>query len=251
MIPFRLGEFVRPYLLARNITSRLAWMAAVVLERMFDIIALLMLTLWVGLWVEIPAGELVVGGIDILVAGQRSMGVLALVLAVGIFGTAVTGEAIFHRLAAWINPVAPTLGARLLGTGVEVSHGFRHLAQRPKVALGALWWSGFMWGCTLISFACVMKALALTPVTASMTVTTMVSTLVGMNVLPTPGFVGGFEAGCVAGLLVFGVSRSLASAFALLFHALMFVHTGALGLGCLVWEGWSLRQVVAESQRQG
>jgi uncharacterized protein (TIRG00374 family) len=250
VIPFRLGEFVRPYLFAEkhNVPFGIG-VAALVLERILDILALLFLMFWVGVFVELPGGQLMVGSMDLLVVGQRSMGTLALVLITGGLMMAILGDSLVTRFAGAVAMVSPAVSQRVQSIGLGVSEGFRTLATRPKHALESLFWTAFIWFVTLLSFAAVMIGLSIDPVTSDLVVSSVVGTIIGMNVIPTPGFVGGFEAGCVASMLLFQVSRDLAGAFALLFHGLMFIHAAVLGVGCLVMEGWSLKQLVVESRK--
>lgn len=56
-IPFRLGEFVRPYLMSeRQGVSMGTGLAAVVVERLVDVLALLVMVWLCVFWVEIPTG---------------------------------------------------------------------------------------------------------------------------------------------------------------------------------------------------
>jgi len=60
------------------------------------------------------------------------------------------------------------------------------------------------------------------------------------TVLPTPGFVGSFEAGAVEALAWIGAPRAPALAFALLLHVAWLAFAAAMGVGAMVWDrrGW-------------
>src|SRR5688572_17169306 len=91
-VPLRMGEFVRPYLLAEK--YGVPWgsgLAAVVLERLLDILALLTMLLICGLFIDIP-GTIHVGDIDLLATGQRVLGTMALVGLVGVLVLGIGGQ---------------------------------------------------------------------------------------------------------------------------------------------------------------
>ena len=78
VVPLRLGEFVRPYLLleAHQIPFGQS-LAAILLERLLDMTMLLGMLLLVGWVVDLPTEGVVVAGIDVVSAGQRFAGTLS------------------------------------------------------------------------------------------------------------------------------------------------------------------------------
>ena len=86
VIPLRLGEMVRPYLLAERENIPFGrGMAAIVLERLLDMLMLLGMLMGLTLMVELPEGGLVIDGIDVISAGQRFAGTIVARCGLGVF----------------------------------------------------------------------------------------------------------------------------------------------------------------------
>lgn len=242
VFPFRLGEFVRPYLLREQRGVPLGdSLAALVFERLFDVLMLLAMILGTTWFVEFPT-TLEVGGVDILRLAQRGAATLVTLGVVGVAGVFVVGVERLQFLGRL------PLGGMVLGGFGRFQGAVRALAARPLVAGQALLLSMVIWGLTLLAVRLQLLASPGLPTSAGATLATWTATLSGMTVLPTPGFFGGFEAACVAALQVLGASREDAAPFAILLHLTQFAFTIVLGVLFLVREGLDLRQVVARSR---
>lgn len=248
VVPFRMGELVRPYLLADRFGVPFGvGMAAVVLERLLDMLALLALLTWVAWFADLPAG-IAVGGVDLLLAGQRAMGVGVLGGLAGVGFLAIAGPSgvgLVSRVGrALVPPLEPAL-TRLASTLVD---GFRGLFARPLAAVGAVASTVVMWGGTIVACAAVMSGFHDLPVHPELVAVNWTATVTALALLPTPGFVGSWEAGSVASLVVYGVADEVAQAYSLLNHALMFAFTGGTGALALAVLGRTLGDVVANSR---
>ncbi len=79
VVPFRLGELVRPYLFLEKHDIPLGTsLAAIFAERVLDMLSLLVMLLLVGVVVDIPPGGVEVAGVDLVRAGQTMAGVISL-----------------------------------------------------------------------------------------------------------------------------------------------------------------------------
>jgi uncharacterized protein (TIRG00374 family) len=250
VIPLRMGELVKPYLFAEKHGIPFGvGVAALVMERVLDVVALLVFVMWVGVMVDLPGTGIVVGGVDLLFVGQRTLGTVAVTMAlVGVI-MAVFGEALVGRATVAILPISAKWSRRVEELGMSFSGGFQLLLERPRDVLESIFWTAFIWVTSVISFVSVLYGFGVDPLNLDLVITNFTGTLLGITVLPTPGYVGGFEAGCVASLLLFEVSKDLAGAYAILLHGLMFLHTVVLGVACLALEGWSLRKLVTASRQ--
>ena len=244
VVPLRLGELVRPYLLAeREGVPFGRGLAAIVLERLLDMTMLLGLLVGLTLVVDLPSGGVVVQGVDVVQAGQRAAGVL--VAAGGVVGVGVllAGEPIFKLLERL------PLGPKIAGLARRFREGFVALFSRPVQGLTLLVVSVVIWALTIGAVATVMNGFAGIPVGLGPAWSTWTITLAGMTALPTPGFFGSYEAFCVASLgLLWGVDRALATTFALVLHLGQFAFTLAIGGGAMLIEGLSLRALVRPAQ---
>jgi uncharacterized membrane protein YbhN (UPF0104 family) len=242
VIPFRLGELVRPYLLREQRGVPFGdSLAVVVFERILDVVMLLAMILGTTWFVALPT-NLEVGGVDVLALAQRGAGVLALLGAAGVAGVLALGDRVL-RLTDRL-----PLGGVFRGVFERFHASVVALAARPAVALQSLLLSVVIWALTLVAVQLQLRASPGLPAGFDVALATWTATLSGMTVLPTPGFFGGFEAACVAALQVLGAGRELAAPFAILLHLTQFVFTVVLGVGFLAREGLDLRQVVARSR---
>lgn len=246
VIPLRLGEMVRPYLLAERENIPFGrGMAAIVLERLLDMLMLLGMLMGLTLMVELPDGGLVIDGIDIIAAGQRFAGtIVALGILVGA-ALVVIGEPAIRLLERL--PMGPLVA----GFVRKFRDGFGELLQAPGRLLLLLLISASIWGVTIGAVAVVMTAFPGIPVSLSSAWTTWSITLSGMVAVPTPGFFGAYELFCSSALWLWGVDEDLAKTFAIVLHLGMFSFTVGVGGIFLLHEGLSLRDLVRTAPAEG
>lgn len=239
VMPFRLGEFVRPYLLAeREGVPFGAALAAVFVERLLDTLMLLVMLLAVAFWVELPAGALVVEGIDVLATGQRLFGGVVVTGIVGLVTVLALGE----------RALRVTDRLPLGGLARRFVEGLRGLPTRPRELAWIVVSTVVIWLVTLWSVQVSMSAFEGLPWDFGSALTVWAATLAGMAAIPTPGFFGGFEAFCAGAVMLLGADADAARTFAVILHIGQFGFTVLCGLVFLAWEGLSLREVVDQSR---
>ncbi len=246
VVPLRLGEFVRPYLLleAHGVPFGRS-LAAILVERLLDMTMLLGMLLLVGWVVELPAEGVVVAGIDVISAGQRFAGTLSAIGFAGIVALLVAGPLVLGLMDR-------VPGVRALRPLAEAFHGgLQRLASEPARGLAAVVLSVVIWSITIVSVLCVLEVFDGLPHTLAAALTTWSVTLSGMTVAPTPGFFGAYEAFCLAGLLLFEVDQTIGATFAIVLHLGQFAFTVAMGGIFILWQGLSLRSLVADSRAAG
>ncbi len=254
VVPFRLGELVRPYLLAEQPPGeRVAAgqaLAAVVLERLLDFLMLLGLLLLVSFGLELPQGTISVGGVDVVAAGQRAVGTLLALGAAALGGLLIAGEDAARRLGAalaWI----PGLGPRLPGFLASFAAAPGALLARPAAGAAALLASLAVWALTVTGVWLCMLAFDGLPHGPAAAAVIWAACISGAIAVPTPGFFGPFEAFCLAALMLWDVDLDLGRTFAVVLHLSQFGFSVALGGYYLIKEGLSLRRIVSESQARG
>lgn len=205
LLPFRLGEFARPYLVAERPRLRVsAALSSVVVERIADGIftgLLLILTL-----LAVPEGTpglrvLRLGGVGVSLAFATALAFLVL---------AYRNRALAVRLTSRIlGAVSERLAARVSGMMDAFIHGLRLVPSRRKVALffalTAGYWALNGWGMQLLARA---FGLDLALVDAYTVLGVLV---VGVMIPAGPGMVGTFQGAVVLGLSLF-VSHEAAEA---------------------------------------
>lgn len=241
VVPLRLGEAVRPWLLHER--EGVPWgrsLAAIVIERTLDFGALLVLLLGVGFLVEIPAEGILVQGVDILRAGQRLAGTALVLGLVGGIVVVAVGEPLIRVVEGL------PLGRPVAGLSRRFREGFLELLRRPLLGLLSALLTVAVWGVTILAVAIIMSSMPGIPVSLSSAWTTWTLTLAGMTAVPTPGFFGAYELFCSAALWLFGVDPDLARTFALVLHLGQFGFTVVVGAGAMMVEGLGVRQLVVE-----
>jgi glycosyltransferase 2 family protein len=244
----RAGEVLRPYLIARRYAlSTSAAFASIVLERLVDLVAVLLLF---GLYfyaLPTPAAQVqgpwlptvkAAGG----VAALGALGVLGLLLALHHHAEPVVR--VTARLLSRISARLAAGAERLLRSFAE---GLSVLQASPGHLLAIVGQSLLVWLPIAVAFYWTNRAFGielpfhsaffmLVPLTAGVAV-------------PTPGMVGGFHVTYQGSLTeVFGVPAGTAAAAGLTAHALMNLPVLVLGLAFLPREGLSLSRMSAVAQ---
>ena len=235
VLPFRIGEFARPYLVARNTGLPLSvTIATVILERILDLVALFVFGVWVVTASNVP---------QIVVRLTWIAGVSVGLLFAGILTVH------FHRktLLPVVDRLWLALPGRIGRSIVHLEHEFLDalaVAAEGTVLLQAIAWSMYVWIVIAISFSLGFLALGLDVpfLGGGVTVTTLVA--LAVSVPGAPGFVGQFEWGCKVALgEVYGVAGALAVAYSFVTHAVQWATQVVVGLVCLVHEGLSLSEL--------
>lgn len=237
VLPLRAGEIVRIYVLARKLREAGAATraesislvtATLIVERVLDSLAIvlmlgvLVLTIDVPRVVEWAAGVLC--AIDVL-------GVSALV---AVARAPETCRRLLLRLTGR-RPAAARAVVSVFDTGLRGLDGIRAAAHLPRIA----GWTALVWLMPATAAWAMLRAVHLDlPFGAGWTVLAFVG--VGISVPSAPGYVGVFHAAATAALELFGVPRSTALAYALLYHASALVPITAVGWLFLMREQVSL-----------
>jgi uncharacterized protein (TIRG00374 family) len=252
VIPLRLGELVRPYLLQEQ--HGVPWgrsLAALFVERLLDFLSLLFMLALVGVLVDLPEGGVVLGGVDLVHAGQVFAGLVSLAGLGAVLAVALLGEAAIRRVEALVGLASEPLARRISGFLRHFYVALRALAGTPLHALGAIALTGALWGFTVAGVWVGLRGVPGLHLGPAESLVVWTLTLTAFTVLPTPGFFGAHEAGCSAALRLLGVGASQAAATAVLIHLGQLSFTVGIGLLFSAWEGFSLGDLVRRSRRVG
>lgn len=232
LLPARVGEVLRPYLLARQEhLSFSAAFATIILERALDLTAVLLLF----------AAAMPFLGVDVG-AETRLAGEAAAVAAVVGLGALFVFAGHPERVGQWADRLSRWLPARLAATVSVFARKFAEglaVMRRPKALIISLAWSLALWVSICVGIWLVSHAFGLTvPFTGSFLV---VMYLVVGVALPTPGGAGGFHLMYQIALTTyFGATLDEAAAAAILLHLVSFVPVAILGLLFMWQDGLSL-----------
>lgn len=239
LLPFRLGEFVRPMVLARRESlSRTRLLATIVVERVIDMITLLAIfgiaLLLHPISSDTAAGRLTNAGAALLVGLCVGLTVVLVVL---------------ERTPALMGRLLDALGSRLPGgVGKRLVNAFHHFAEGLTLFrdLPRLLWvfllSFLMFGVFALCLTISMWSLHLDiPWYGGLIM--LVITAIGIMVPAAPGYIGTLNIACDAGLALFGVSREVSVPFAWFFWAGQWLPVTLVGLFYLRREGLSLEAI--------
>ena len=242
MLPGRVGEVLRPWLLARKVQlDPTATFATIVLERALDMITLLVLF---AVSVALLDVRFAVNDGQMLRAVQFGGAVAA--------AAAFTGLAVafvFAGHAERVSLVAERLTRRLptrVGTLVvkvvdAFGQGFAVLRSPAALGLAFLWSIG-VWVSIAFTTWAMARAFGLTLPFAG-TFTVLMFMAVGVSV-PTPGAVGAFhESVRLALTSLYAADNDRAVAYAVALHALSFIPVSLATLALVAREGLTLRRI--------
>ncbi len=217
VLPFRLGELGRAYLLGKDGPGFWRVFPSILIERAFDMIIAVSLVLGVLPFVLISSNTqqvtLMVGGIVIL-------GLLTLYL---LARNRVWAMAQFERLGLrW--PIILRLGKNRLDAFLEGLEVLTSLGRFMRVFISLV----ASWMMAIIIQYLVLRAF-FPEARILHALTTQGISALGVAVPSSPGYIGVFEAAIVGALALFGISFSIAFAYALTLHLMYILMTGAFG----------------------
>jgi uncharacterized protein (TIRG00374 family) len=240
-LPARLGELVRPYLIAKKSPlSMSAALGTILVERVIDMLSVLLIGLSVLLLIPVPPWLVRATG---LLAGGTLL--LALLLFLLIRRPSLT-QRLMASLARWLperyRPRARRLGDHFLA-------GFQVLSA-PRLFFSVMGLSLAIWLVDVYIIQLLLRAFGWQlPVSAPFVV--MLVLIAGIAIPTAPGFVGNWHYCCILALGLFGIPKAEALPFAVLYHALSVSVILVLGLAFLPANRFSLTAMRRESSPNG
>jgi uncharacterized protein (TIRG00374 family) len=231
-----MGELVRAYSLNRatGISKTLA-LSTVMLERVFDGLALVAILALLASFGDLPA----IGGTLAYAAG-----LLFVVVASGAW-LVISNEALALRLLRGLtSPLPDGLSDFAEAKAQAFASGLRALREPRALAeiglLSCLIWSveALSYYLLMVGFHTAIGALALP---AAFFLTVVIN--LGIMIPSAPGYVGTFEAAGIAALTPFGVAEESALALTIVAHAVQWLLVTTIGAGLLARGGLSLRRL--------
>ncbi len=216
-LPARIGELARPYLISgRTGIDMPSALATVVVERIFDILAVL--TMFLVLLMLFPMPEwltrsglvwtaITAAGIAVLVPGVRRK----------LMGLTEKFPARLNFLGNWIGRFDRSLAA-CTGPG-----GRFILFLLVTIAI---------WAVNVLWFYLLIAAFGFNvPLQAAFVVMAVI--IIGIAIPSAPGFIGNWHFACLTGLAMFGVAREQALGYALVSHFISTMTLAGMGLAFL------------------
>jgi glycosyltransferase 2 family protein len=220
-IPARIGELARPYLITHksNVTMTSA-LGSVFLERVFDVLTILIMLFMVAFLTPMPSW-LMKSGIVFFVI---TLIFITFMILLGINRSA------FFRI---VNPVISRLPEKYFHRIEDIiDHfisGFKMVAN-PGLILYVIFLSLLIWAAGALVIYILFSAFDL-QLSLIAAFAVMVVVIAGTTIPTAPGFVGSFHFFYILGLSLFGIPKTDAFIYAILYH---FLSIGmAVGLGLI------------------
>ncbi len=243
VLPFRAGELIRTYAIARLARVRFTTaFSSIAVERVFDALAVVAL-LTVALFQPGMPPDVSVGGVAVAQLTTKVGVVCAIALVVG--AAVVAWPRVAERVVRRIVPI-PRLAERLVALLEGLLRGLQVL-QSPKRLAAVLGWSVFQWGVNALSFYAAFSAF---DIRVNFAGALLLQGLIifGISVPSTPGFVGVFEFVIVAGLALYDIPADQAFSYAIAYHTTTFLPITLLGLWSVARTHLGLRELRREAR---
>jgi glycosyltransferase 2 family protein len=252
-LPFRLGEFARPYYVVRQGQSRMSEvLGTVAVERIVDGLVIAIL-LFVTYLFSFAAGAHAYGPVLAISAWLALIGFLGLT---AFLGCALRWPEATIRLAlalTLLRRLSPRLAEKVADKLRALIQGFRAL-RHPRDMLPFLVQTALYWGANGLGMWWLARLMGL-PIPLTGAFAAMAFTGVLITLPNAPGLVGQFHAGVLLALAAYlpdTVLNSGGGAYAVALHGIQFVWYVVLGFVALLFAGeavGSLRSLVIDSKR--
>lgn len=239
VLPAHLGELVRAVVFARGagLPASSVFMTLVV-ERLLDVLAILLLTLAAVLWVDPFPASLVLGAE--VAAGVTAVAALAIA---AFLRFPEPLAALWERLTAWLPWGLSARGAAVL----RAAAGALAALKAPGLVAAMLAWSLLKWAACGAMVALSLRAFgAAVPFGVGLIVVAVIA--LAVTVPTAPGFFGAMQAAFVFALVPFGISQETALAASVLYLLAQWVPVTAVGGACFAALGLHFGQVRSEAE---
>ena len=237
-LPARLGELARPYLITKKSQIKMtAALGTILVERVCDSIAILAIFGVVLFFIPSLPPWLVRSALLVSLLTFLFLSFMIVML--------VKREASLEILAPLIRRLPGRFAGKIDGLVHQLIDGFKIFSDF-KLLFQVMLLSVLVWTVNAMAIYTLFHAFALElPFTAAAVV--MIILLIGIAVPTAPGFIGNWHYACILGLMLFGVSKSEALTFALIYHFLSIGIVIVLGIIFLPFNKFSIADMKKEA----
>lgn len=239
--PARAGEPARAYALSRFVpqVSFPAAFASLAVDRLFDMVVLLLLMFGALLDPAFPAGADVFG---FSMSSLAVKGMLLVVVALlGMYAMVLFPARVLSIYETFARRIAPKAEEKGRSALVALMHGLSVL-RSPRHFAAVFAWTMLHWLLNALAFWIAFKAVGINaPFSAALFLQGVIA--IGVAAPSTPGFFGVFEFMAKEGLRLYGVGSDAAVTWAVSFHFLSFLPITIIGAWYFLRAGLSLAQI--------
>lgn len=228
VLPLRIGEFVRPYMISRCSEYSFATsFVSVVIERFFDLSTVLLAFAGMLFFLDRSSSvsPMVYDGAYFL-AGVAGCILVFIMFAIYFPKQLIAIASVpLKYVPRTIRVVIQSFLNDFLA-GVEV-------LKNGSILLQVIGWSLLIWASSFLRFWIALAAFPSIDPTIILSVSAGVIVSLAIAAPSAPGFVGVYEAGCIAAFALFGLSQDSATAYAIVTHLLEYILIVFFGLVAL------------------
>jgi uncharacterized protein (TIRG00374 family) len=220
VLPVRMGEFVRAYIIGRSERiSTSASFATVVLERLFDGLTIFALFVAVLTCFQLPVGNIPFKE-ALLAGGAVTVAICGLTVAILVLIKART-EWVLKTTGFLIRPFSTKLAQSGISTMISFKKGLLAVESATTMVI-AFCYSLMIWAIFCVAIYLMGLAFGLT---LSLAATCMVLLAICLAVMipSTPGYIGPYHASVAYALLLFNIPLEQALSFSIVFHAVNYL----------------------------
>ncbi|RMF98479.1 MAG: UPF0104 family protein [Candidatus Schekmanbacteria bacterium] len=222
ILPFRLGDLLRPYLMAKQEKLPISTsLATTVVERILDAGTLFIFIVFAIIYAPLPQ-NVIESGKDALVGIVVLIGVFIIIL--------WKGRTFLAKMTS--NKLLAPFQEKILNLFDSFKKGFDIMPDKRAVVLASVislfFWVIPVFNTYLLFFAFDLKL----PLTAALTAFIIIS--IGIMIPSAPGFIGNFQYFCIIALSLYGIEKSEALAFSIILHSVQFFATLGQGIFSLI-----------------
>lgn len=257
MLPARAGEFIRAYLLSKKAQiSFSSSFATIFIERLFDLLLLLLLIVWILLFMPDSLTPKNQDGAYQILDKVKLFGAFSLLLCVFI----LLFSALLQFKNDWamkivgicIKPFPQKWREKIIGLVHSFTKGLDIVRDKRGFA-AVIILSFLIWTIFIVTYYPIYLAFGIEtqlPVVPSLMILTLM-VAVFITLAPTPGFLGSYHLACVAALHgIYGIPKPVALSYGIVAWFLAMGMTVIIGTFFIIKDGISFRQITPVKERK-
>ena len=220
LLPARLGEFIRAYIMGKKEDiSKSSTLATILVERIFDGLALLFFLVIIALLFSLPLWIKEAG------IGAAAFFILLSAFLILLMIKKTTGI----RLAKKIVNIFSARLAEKVGNLLNNFLSGLVIVNHKRNIFGAFIFSIIVWLSEASTYYIVSLSFNMN-LPLYVALLTVVIVNIGILIPSAPGYIGAFEFFCISSLAIFAVGKSIALSFAIVLHTVLFIPITVIGI---------------------
>jgi uncharacterized protein (TIRG00374 family) len=239
VLPARMGEFVRPYIIGRSERiSKSASFATVVVERLFDGLTVLGLLAVALIFIQFPPGNIPFKT-GLLIGGYITIAICILALAILVIAK-IRPEWFLHIISL-VRPLSATL-AKSGASGIRSFKEGLLCVESARIMIITIIYSLLIWAVFAYSIYLIGLSFGL-KLSFSAVVIVLLAVCLAVMIPATPGYIGPYHAAVAYALVLYNIPLEKALSLSIVFHAVNYLPITLVGFLYLGRHHLTLRKI--------